>query len=341
VSALTQMLTGTLWAPLDILIVDMPPGTGDVQLSMAQRVPLAGKKGFMLNLSTAMNSLCDNTAKALDDLGSMMASLANGDMSQRIATEYQGMFNQLKNDANMMAERIGATIGEIKQSAREVTNASAEISTSTTDLSQRTEEQAASLEQTSASMEEISATVKRNAENAQQANKFASDTREVAGRGGEVVAQAVDAMARIEESSRKVSDIIEFESELRLLSAADIDEAGLKQLTGIDTPVVNVLEQNMFYVNEVMRFGKLVAVIQSNPADANSTIATVMIALAVSSNTLETKKKYQNVPVLRNLVPSQVLLGYSSFNTGQSISAGLPSYVRNRIKAIAEILDRG
>ena len=47
------------------------------------------------------------------------------------------------------------------------------------------------------------------------------------------------------------------------------------------------------------------------------------------------------MPVLRNLVPSQVLLGNSSFNTGNSISAGLPSYVRNRIKAIAGILDRG
>jgi hypothetical protein len=105
--------------------------------------------------------------------------------------------------------------------------------------------------------------------------------------------------------------------------------------------VAGVLEQNMFYVNQVMRFGKLLAVFQPNPADANSTIATVMIALAVSSSTLEQKKKYQSVPVLRNLVPSQVLLGNSSFNTGNSISAGLPSYVRNRIKAIAEILDRG
>ena len=63
--------------------------------------------------------------------------------------------------------------------------------------------------------------------------------------------------------------------------------------------------------------------------------------IAVSATTLETKKNYEDVPVLRNLVPVQVLLGNSSFNTGDSISAGLPSYVRNRIKAIAGILDRG
>ena len=146
---------------------------------------------------------------------------------------------------------------------------------------------------------------------------------------------------KLRDSDKKLSDSIDFESELRLLSATDVDEQGLKKLTGVNTPIVGVLEQNMFYVNQVMRFGKLLAVFQPNPADAKSTITTVVIALAVGSSTLEQKKKYENVPVLRNLVPSQVLLGNSSFNTGNSISAGLPSYVRNRIKAIAGILDRG
>jgi methyl-accepting chemotaxis protein len=173
-----------------------------------QRVSTDGKKGFMLNLATAMNSLCETTAKALQDLAAMLAALADGDLTKRITSEYQGMFGTLKNDANSMAERIGSTISEIKQAAREVANASAEISTSTTDLSQRTEEQAASLEETSASMEEIAATVKKNAENAQQANQFAGETHTVAERGGAVVGDAVNAMARIEESSRKISDII-------------------------------------------------------------------------------------------------------------------------------------
>jgi hypothetical protein len=146
---------------------------------------------------------------------------------------------------------------------------------------------------------------------------------------------------KLRDSEKKISDSIDFESELRILSAAEVDQDGLKKLTGVNTPIAGVLEQNMFYVNQVMRFGKLVAVFQPNPANAKSTVATVMIALAVGSSTLEMKKKYQSVPVLRNLVPSQVLLGNSSFNTGNSISAGLPSYVRNRIKAIAGILDQG
>ena len=174
----------------------------------SQRVPVDGKSGFMLNLASAMNALCENTARAMQDLIGMLSALADGDLTKRINADYQGMFGQLKNDANTMAERIGATIAEIKASAAEVTNASAEISTSTTDLSQRTEEQAASLEETSASMEEISSTVKKNAESAQQANASAGATRDVADRGGQVVAKAVDAMAKIEDSSRKISDII-------------------------------------------------------------------------------------------------------------------------------------
>ena len=115
---------------------------------------------------------------------------------------------QIAAAAEMVAERVGATISNIKMSARDVASASVEISTSTTDLSQRTEAQAASLEETSASMDEMTSTVKKNAENAQEANKLVNNTREAADRGGKVVAKAVEAMAKIEGSSHKISDII-------------------------------------------------------------------------------------------------------------------------------------
>jgi methyl-accepting chemotaxis protein len=115
---------------------------------------------------------------------------------------------QIASAVNAMATRVRDTIAEIKQSAMEVNNASGEISTSTTDLSQRTEEQAASLEETTAAMEQISATVKKTAENAEQANHSAGEARSVADRGGKVVAKAVAAMAKIEDSSRRISEII-------------------------------------------------------------------------------------------------------------------------------------
>ena len=56
---------------------------------------------------------------------------------------------------------------------------------------------------------------------------------------------------------------------------------------------------------------------------------------------LEKQKEYAKVPVLRNLVPAQVLAGKSSFNSGKSLSAGLPVYARNQIRAIAAILEAG
>jgi methyl-accepting chemotaxis protein len=174
----------------------------------SRRVALEGKTGFMLNLATAMNGLCGNVATTMADFANLLGTMADGDLVRRITADYRGVFAELKDDANRMADQLTQTVSDIKSVGREVANAAAEISTSTTDLSQRTEEQAASLEQTSASMEEMSSTVKKNAENALQANQLTNGSREIADKGGQVVAKAVDAMARIEESSRKISDII-------------------------------------------------------------------------------------------------------------------------------------
>jgi methyl-accepting chemotaxis protein len=185
---------------------------GIVNAAMAgdfsQRVSLEGKDGVIRNLAASMNTMCENVGKVMDDLVAMLGALSDGDLTRRIDAEYRGTFAVLKDSANSTAEKLSETVSRIKSAAEEVTNASAEISTSTTDLSQRTEEQAASLEETSASMEQIAATVRKNAENAQQANALTGDTREVADRSGQVVASTVEAMSRIEESSRKIADII-------------------------------------------------------------------------------------------------------------------------------------
>jgi methyl-accepting chemotaxis protein len=148
-------------------------------------------------------------AKPLRALVKPLEEIAGGNFAVEVpGVGRRDEVGQIAGAVGAMAEKVSTTIAEIKASGREVTNASAEISTSTTDLSQRTEEQAASLEETSAAMEELSATVRTNAENAQQANQSASTTRDVADRGGQVVAQAVEAMAKIEDSSRKIGDII-------------------------------------------------------------------------------------------------------------------------------------
>jgi methyl-accepting chemotaxis protein len=154
-------------------------------------------------------------AKAVDEqsiatktLAEGLARLSQGDLTIRMNEGFSESYRQIKDDFNTTIERLHETIRALAQATGEVSSASAEITASTTDLSQRTEEQAASLEQTSASMAHISSTVKKNAENAQQANQSAASTREVATRGGQVVADAVVAMAKIEQSSGKIADII-------------------------------------------------------------------------------------------------------------------------------------
>jgi hypothetical protein len=145
---------------------------------------------------------------------------------------------------------------------------------------------------------------------------------------------------KLRDNEKRLANYVEYENELRLLGPTDIDEPGLRKLTGVDAPVTAVLEQNIFAVNQIMRFGKFIIVLQQNPENPNDGIVSALLSLAVSSSTLEMKKSYEDMPVLRNLVPSQVLMGNSSFNTGTSISSGLPNYARNRITAIAEILNK-
>jgi len=143
---------------------------------------------------------------------------------------------------------------------------------------------------------------------------------------------------KLRDSAKKVVDHIDFDGELSVIDPAALDQAGLKELTGLDSPVSGVLEQNIFYVNQILKFAKFFAVFQAHPTDAGKTVATAYMALAVESSVLEKQKEFEKVPVLRNLVPAQVLMGESSFNSGASISAGLPVYARNEIRTIAGLL---
>jgi hypothetical protein len=144
---------------------------------------------------------------------------------------------------------------------------------------------------------------------------------------------------KLRDSAKKVADHIDFESELSALAPTDLDQPGVQQLTALDTPIAGVLEQIIFHVNELMRFGKFYAVFQDHPADPSKTIVTAFMVIAVGADLLDKKREYENVPVLHNLVPAQVLTGQSSFNSGDSISAGLPKYARNEIATIAGILE--
>jgi len=125
-----------------------------------------------------------------------------------------------------MQAQLSRIVGAVRQSADNISTASNEVAQGNNDLSARTEEQASALEETAASMEELSSTVKQNADNAKQANQLALGASTVAIKGGEVVSQVVTTMKGINDSSKKIADIISvidgiaFQTNILALNAA-------------------------------------------------------------------------------------------------------------------------
>jgi methyl-accepting chemotaxis protein len=166
-------------------------------------------------------------------LGDGLSRLSHGDLTAHMDEPVAEAYRQLQDDFNATVDPPDATGSGRNSAANDVSNAAAEISTSTTDLSQRTEEQAAGLAETAASLQEISTTVKKNAENAQRANQHAASMRKVADDSSAVVGTAVEAMAKIEESSHEIAEIISVIDEiarqtnlLALNAAGDAARAG-------------------------------------------------------------------------------------------------------------------
>ena len=133
--------------------------------------------------------------------------ISAGDLAHDCAVK-QGDTTSLMAAMATMQHNLADIIGHINDSAGTITIASREIAAGNADLSQRTEEQASSLEETASSMEELTSTVKQNAENARQANQLAQGASAVALKGGDVVNQVVGTMSSINESSKKIVDII-------------------------------------------------------------------------------------------------------------------------------------
>jgi methyl-accepting chemotaxis protein len=162
----------------------------------------------------------------LSEVARVLGALARGDLTETITNEYAGTFGQLKDDSNVTVDKLTDIVRQLRDATESINTAAKEIASGNTDLSQRTEEQASSLEETASSMEELTSTVKQNAENAKQANQLAIGASEVAVKGGSVVSQVVDTMSSINESSKKIVDIISvidgiaFQTNILALNAA-------------------------------------------------------------------------------------------------------------------------
>jgi methyl-accepting chemotaxis protein len=139
--------------------------------------------------------------------GAIASRIAAGDLTVAVDLR-QGDSNSMLFAMKTMRDSLAAIVGQVRAGTDTIASASSQIASGNLDLSSRTEEQASSLEETASSMEELTSTVKQNADNARQANQLASSASEVAERGGTVVSQVVDTMASINDSSKKIADII-------------------------------------------------------------------------------------------------------------------------------------
>ncbi|SFV14089.1 methyl-accepting chemotaxis protein [Pseudoduganella namucuonensis] len=135
-------------------------------------------------------------------------AVAAGDLTTQIKSETRCEAGQLLHALKDMNDSLARIVGQVRHGTGEIASASGQIASGNMDLSSRTEAQASALEQTASSMTELTSTVRNNSDNARQANQLAQSASAVAQRGGEVVAQVVDTMGSINDSSRKIVDII-------------------------------------------------------------------------------------------------------------------------------------
>ena len=165
-------------------------------------------------LGAEPNELCEAVSRVADGDLTAQLKVRSGDTASVMAA------------VNRMQESLIRVVTSVRTGSDSVAMASAEIATGNQDLSARTEQQASSLEETAASMEELGTTVRHNADNASQANQLAQRASEVATQGGSVVSEVVGTMKDINDSSRKIADIISvidgiaFQTNILALNAA-------------------------------------------------------------------------------------------------------------------------
>ncbi len=200
--------------------------SGAVLGDFNQRISENDKEGFFLQLAQGINELMETSSTGLNEVVRVLDALSRGDLTETITNNYSGTFGQLKNDSNSTVEKLKEIVGQIKDASETINTAAKEIAAGNNDLSHRTEEQAASLEETAASMEQLTSTVQANSQNAKHANQLAVGATDIAGKGVKVVGQVVSTMEGINESSRKVVDIISvidgiaFQTNILALNAA-------------------------------------------------------------------------------------------------------------------------
>jgi methyl-accepting chemotaxis protein len=155
-----------------------------------------------------INELLSGVDGGVTETRRVIASLAEGDLTQTMSGSFQGAFAELQQNVNSTLAVLQGTMREVRQTTESITGNTNELRHASDDLSKRTEQQAAALEETSAALDEITAVVQNSTARAQEASTMVTEAKENAARSGIVVRDAVSAMGRIEQASREISQII-------------------------------------------------------------------------------------------------------------------------------------
>jgi methyl-accepting chemotaxis protein len=181
--------------------------------------------GLAASVALAMTFIRSITGPVHDAVR-VATAVSKGDLTVEVPVLGTNEFGQLMRAMDEMRQHLAQVVTSVRQGSESVAMASAEIAQGNNDLSARTEQQAAAIEETNASMSELGGTVNQNAEAARQANQLATSASSVAVQGGDVVGRVVDTMRDINESSRKIADIISvidgiaFQTNILALNAA-------------------------------------------------------------------------------------------------------------------------
>jgi len=174
-------------------------------------------------------SLALGITRPLEQAVDVAEAVAAGDLTMRVDETLAARRDEtgkLMHALHAMTGNLARIVGQVRSGTDAIATASREIATGNLDLSARTERQAGALEETASAMEELTSTVSQNADNARQANQLAASASSVAQQGGEVVSQVISTMGSINESSRKIVDIISvidgiaFQTNILALNAA-------------------------------------------------------------------------------------------------------------------------
>ena len=165
-------------------------------------------------------------SQPLGELTTVVKAVADGDLTQSFQSERKDEIGALVREVEGMRVRYQTALSQVREAVDSIGTASAEIASGNMDLSTRTEQTSSNLQRTASSMATLTATVRQSADAANQANRLAASAAEVAARGGAVVGQVVTTMDDINQSSRKIADIISvidgiaFQTNILALNAA-------------------------------------------------------------------------------------------------------------------------